>query len=104
MFNEKINKILEDFAKEENCNNEDITFYIFPQTWGSTSLGYGGWGGQAITQSHTIIFYNEHNNNALISYGGEFIRVDNPNREFFDDIYKFRIEPKNGLGKYKREY
>jgi len=33
----------------------DIEVILFPQTWGSTALGYGGMGGAAITDAYTII-------------------------------------------------
>ena len=33
---------------------------MFPQTWGSTALGYGGMGGAAITSAYTVIV-TDHN-------------------------------------------
>lgn len=29
--------------------------YVFPQTWGSTALGFDGCGGQAITEAYTTV-------------------------------------------------
>lgn len=34
---------------------EDCDTYLFPQVWGSTALGYGGIGGQAVTRAHTAV-------------------------------------------------
>jgi hypothetical protein len=37
----------------------EVRVIIFPQTWGSTSLGYGGVGGHALTEAYTMIIYFE---------------------------------------------
>ena len=33
----------------------EVEIYSFPQTWGSTALGFGGVGGQAMTTAQTVI-------------------------------------------------
>lgn len=33
----------------------DVAIYSFPQTWGSTALGFGGVGGQMMTTAQTTI-------------------------------------------------
>jgi len=33
----------------------EVEIVMFPQTWGSTALGYGGMGGAAITSAYTVI-------------------------------------------------
>jgi len=35
--------------------SDELEIIMFPQTWGSTALGYGGMGGAAITSAYTII-------------------------------------------------
>lgn len=35
--------------------DEDVEVVMFPQTWGSTALGYGGMGGAAVTSAYTVI-------------------------------------------------
>jgi hypothetical protein len=35
--------------------DEDVEVIMFPQTWGSTALGYGGMGGAAVTSAYTVI-------------------------------------------------
>ena len=34
---------------------DELEVIMFPQTWGSTALGYGGLGGAAMTPAYTII-------------------------------------------------
>jgi hypothetical protein len=34
---------------------DEIEVVMFPQTWGSTALGYGGMGGSAMTPAYTVI-------------------------------------------------
>lgn len=43
---------------------------MFPQTWGSTALGFGGIGGQAITNAYTIIVECEHTGYRAVYFGG----------------------------------
>jgi hypothetical protein len=35
--------------------DRDVEVVLFPQTWGSTALGYGGMGGAAVTPAYTVI-------------------------------------------------
>jgi hypothetical protein len=102
MFNETIEKILMEFIKSENSYKDEIEVYMFPQMWGSTALGYSGMGESAMTSSHTIVFHNQNTGNVMLSYGGRFIRLMNPNQLFFDDLFKQRIEPEYKLHKYDR--
>ena len=40
----------------------DVEIVMFPQTWGSTALGFGGIGGAAMTSAYTVIVtYANHN-------------------------------------------
>jgi hypothetical protein len=60
---------------------------MFPQTWSSTALGFGGIGGQAITTAYTIVLecYSEH----AVYFGGRHAyTVNNPSEEFFQDLSK----------------
>lgn len=36
----------------------EVEVHLFPQTWGSTALGYGGLGGAAMTQAYTVVVSN----------------------------------------------
>lgn len=55
MFNETIQKVLDDFIKSEDSDRSDIEIYVFPQIWGSTALGYNGIGGQGHLQQISVI-------------------------------------------------
>jgi hypothetical protein len=37
---------------------DDVEVIMFPQTWGSTALGYGGMGGASVTSAYTVIVSN----------------------------------------------
>lgn len=39
-------------------HEDDVEVIMFPQTWGSTALGYGGMGGAAVTSAYTVIVSN----------------------------------------------
>jgi hypothetical protein len=36
----------------------DVEVIMFPQTWGSTALGYGGMGGAAVTSAYTVVVHD----------------------------------------------
>ncbi len=36
-------------------SSDDFVIHIFRQAWGSTALGFGGMGGQAITEANTYV-------------------------------------------------
>jgi len=57
---------------------------MFPQTWGSTALGFGGIGGQTITPAYTIIIGCDFNHHYCVYFGGRFA--------YKLDMKKFDIE------------
>lgn len=62
---EDIKKVLED--AEQRCGGNlycNFSWYAFPQTWGSTALGFGGIGGQAMTTAQTYV---------VITYGTVYV-------------------------------
>lgn len=42
---------------------------LFPQTWGSTALGYGGIGGAAVTSDYTVVVRTRLRNHACVYFG-----------------------------------
>lgn len=74
-------------------NPHDITvFAMFTQTWGSTALGFGGIGGQAITTAYTIVLESEYGKGFCVYFGGRFAyRIQRPTPEFFDDVVHRRM-------------
>ena len=48
---------------------DEVFVILFPQTWGSTALGYGGMGGAAVTTAYTIIVHNRFEYCVYFGYG-----------------------------------
>lgn len=40
---------------------DDVEILMWPQTWGSTALGYGGMGGASVTSAYTVIVHDHVN-------------------------------------------
>lgn len=47
-------------ATQKLCKIEPTNSHHFIQTWGSTSLGFEGIGGQAFTDAYTTVIYVAH--------------------------------------------
>lgn len=99
-----INKLLEDFQIDIK-EPDDFEVYVFPQTWGSTALGYGGIGGQAITSASTIVLYAFDINIVRVYFGGGRLayEIKDPNKLFFEDMQGCNLADKMRSGKYKRK-
>ena len=79
----------------------EVEMYMFPQTWGSTALGFGGIGGQAITSAYTTVVTD------LGWYGvffGERLAylVAEPNDTFFEDLRMGQMASVMHCRKYNR--
>lgn len=62
-----------DYSTGEHPTVNDFEIIIFEQTWGDTSLGFGGIGGQAITTAPTYVFVpNGVNQNYFVYFGAGF--------------------------------
>jgi hypothetical protein len=77
---------------------------MFPQTWGSTALGFGGIGGQAITSAYVCVIESNLVGSYAVYFGGRLAYViDRPNEKFIEDISKQRMVDANaGRKKYER--
>jgi hypothetical protein len=65
---------------------------MFPQTWSSTALGFGGIGGQAFTPAYSIVI--ECNGEYAVYFGSQFAYlVKSRNQAFFDDIRTMQLAP-----------
>lgn len=75
---------------------------MFPQMWGSTALGFGGVGGQAMTTAYTVILTigrGEH----LVYFGGRFAyEVTRPNSQFSQDVMSKNMKKVRESDKYER--
>lgn len=62
-------------------------FSMFPQTWSSTALGFGGIGGQAFTSAYVIIVSSNYGCGYCVYFDGLFAyQIKKPNDKFFTDI------------------
>jgi hypothetical protein len=83
----------------------DLTVYsMFPQTWSSTALGFGGIGGQAITSAYVCIIESNLIGGYAVYFGGRLAYVINrPNEKFIEDIERHRMVDANlGKSTYER--
>lgn len=81
----------------------DISVYaMFPQTWSSTALGFGGIGGQAMTPAYTVIVESNHTGEYCVYFGGRFAyRVKRLNQKFRDDVARQYMSAVSGAHKYE---
>jgi len=86
-----------------NGGNHEITradVYSFPQTWGDTSCGHGGIGGQSITQAQTHVF-DAGEGWFVYQNGQHSYTVENPNDQFFNDLRDWNLV---GEADYEGQY
>lgn len=85
-------------------HDEILEVCDFDQMWGSTALGFGGFGGQAITQERTyVIEFNEYPK-ALVYFGGRFAyEADLTSEKFREDVRNGRVVSVRESGKYKEK-
>jgi hypothetical protein len=61
---------------------------MFPQTWGSTSLGHGGMGGASVTTAYTIVLECPATQEFLVYFGGQFCYKLKRTCKYFDEFMK----------------
>jgi hypothetical protein len=87
---------------EHKIYADDLDVYTFPQMWGSTALGFGGIGGQAMTKALTTVIYDPHNDFCAVFFDGRLAYYyKNPSGAFFEDIRLMRMEPCSRSAKYR---
>ena len=67
---------------------------VFLQTWGSTCLGFdvdddgnAMWGGQAMTDAYTTVFFEEITETYFVFFGGQqCYKVENATEAFLEDL------------------
>jgi hypothetical protein len=83
----------------------DLTVYsMFPQTWSSTALGFGGIGGQAISSAYVCIIESNLVGGYAVYFGGRLAYViDRPNEIFIEHIERHRmVDAKLGKATYEQ--
>lgn len=101
----EILSIEEDFQfRVNNPRNKPDAFdlYMFEQTWGSTALGFGGIGGDAMTSAMTYVFVPQVEDDCIVYFAGRFAYKVPYSRVFADDIAKQHMEPVYRAGKYTK--
>ena len=90
-------------TKKRKHIDYDVALYaMYPQTWSSTSLGFGGLGGQAITDSYTVVIESLRILGFCVYFGGRFAyRIDKPNSQFWTDI---QMQSLSGVDGAKKRY
>ena len=97
-------KEFDEYIEQKYRTYSDIEIYSFPQIWGSTALGYGGIGGQAITTAQTIVLYETHQNIVRVYFGGGRLayEVKNPSQVLFEDLSKWQMKEVSRADVYRR--
>lgn len=75
----------------EYRDRRETEVYSFPQTWGDTTCGHGGIGGQSITTTQTHVF-NAGTKGWFVYQGGEFsYHVKDPSDQFYNDLRDWNL-------------
>lgn len=79
-------KMQEVRPREHQCE-----IFHFPQTWGSTALGFGGLGGQAITTAYTTVVYGPQGDACVYFDGRLAYHIESPNAQLRIDVSRSRV-------------
>lgn len=66
---------------QSNSIWENIDVHIVKQMWSSTSCGWGGIGGDAMSESYTVVIYNKTLGGVFIFYSGQLAYVAQDNEK-----------------------
>lgn len=98
------NAIKDKLTPEEKKYCPNFELYMFPQTWGDTSLGFSGIGGQAITTAYTTVIIESNSNYYGVFFGERLAYViKEPNNMFCEDVQNMKMSNVAHSGKYKRK-
>lgn len=82
---------------------DDFELYTFNQTWGSTALGFGGIGGQAMTSARTYVFIPVNcEQKCFVYFGGRFAYSADYCETFVEDIRNQNLASVSMSGKYRK--
>lgn len=92
-----------DYSDNSNPTLDDFELHTFEQTWGSTALGLGGVGGQAITSAITYVFIPiSINQKCFVYFAGRFAYAVDYSEKFMKDVLDCDMASVAESGKYKR--
>lgn len=70
---------------------DDLDWWAFPQSWSSTSLGFGGIGGQAITSAQTVVVQGPQFD-CCVYFGKRLAyHIPRPSDHFWECLRKWRM-------------
>jgi hypothetical protein len=94
-------------TKTRRVQADEVTVVMFPQTWGSTALGYGGIGGAAITGAYTVVVSYGNYVCVYFGYGRLAYRLDYAEMSaegrdnFHKDLHGHTLKDIAGSGVYR---
>lgn len=84
-------------------NLDDLHVFVFPQTWSSTALGFGGVGGQVMTTAYTIAVLDMYRCNACVFFDGTLAyQVPRFDTVFLNDVHGLSVRPVSQAYRYSR--
>lgn len=79
---------------------QDVEVYHFPQTWGDTSLGFGGVGGQSFTTAYTTVVISQRS--ACVYFDGLLAYRAEVNTEFMCDLQHHQMAHRDAAWEYRK--
>ena len=93
--------IQDDIVKRIRTYGTEFEIYIFDQVWPSTALGFGGFGGSAMTRATTYVLVPQGEECAYVYFGDEFAyKVDKMTEAFKKDLDGHALDDVISSGKY----
>lgn len=90
-----------DYARDRHAHIDNFDVYVFEQTWGSTALGFGGIGGQAMTAENTYVFIPLNcDQPCFVYFGSRFAYKVEYSDIFMNDVRSGHVESVSRSGKY----
>ena len=90
-----------DYTETPKPSIDDFELYTFNQTWGSTALGFGGIGGQAMTTARTYVFVPVTcNQKCFVYFAGRFAYKADYCKALTEDVRNGCMECVSRAGKY----
>lgn len=87
--------------KRRRPREEEVEVITFPQTWGSTALGFGGMGGASITTAQTTVVSMPSASAAAVYFGcGLGYVVHNASARFWEDLSKHSMASRREAADY----
>ncbi len=82
--------------------SEDFEVYTFEQLWGSTALGFNGFGGSVMTTATTYVLVPRGVvQKCLVYFAGQFAYSADFTESFKEDLRRHSMEPVYRSGKYR---